>query len=53
MDRLLKPEKIDILPEDSESTKIFHCWLLIFEGFIAAVAANTGENDEINKPALH
>ena len=49
MDRLLRPEKFDAIPEDSESTKIFDYWLRIFEGFIAAVAANVGENEEANK----
>ena len=52
MDRLLKPEKFDTLPEDSVSTKIFNYWLRTFEGFIATVAANAGENEEINKLAL-
>ena len=49
MDRLLKPEKFDTLSEDSKSTKIFNYWLRIFEGFIAAVAANAGENEEIKQ----
>ena len=52
MDRLLQPEKFDTLPEDSESTKIFNYWFRTFEGFIATVAANAGENEEINKLAL-
>ena len=52
MDRLLKPEKFDTLPKNSESTKIFDYWLRIFKGFIATVAANAGENEEINKLAL-
>ena len=52
MDRLLKLEKFDTLPEDSVSTKIFNYWLRTFEEFIATVAANTGENEEINKLAL-
>ena len=52
MDRLLRPEKFDNLPEDSESKKIFECWLCTFEGFIAAVAANAGENKKTNKLAL-
>ena len=52
MDRLFKPEKFDTLPEDTESTKIFNYWLHIFEGFIATVAGNPGENEEINKLAL-
>ena len=49
MDRLLKPEKFDTWPEDSESTKIFNYWLRTFEGIVATVAANAGENEEINK----
>ena len=52
MDRLLKPEKFDTLPEDLESTKIFNYWLRTFQGFIATVAANAGKNEEINKLAL-
>ena len=52
MDRLVKPEKYDILPEDSKSTKIFNYCLRTFEGFIATAAANGGENKEINKLAL-
>ena len=48
MDCLLKPKKFDILPEDSEPTKIFNYWLRTFEGFIATVAADAGENEEIN-----
>ena len=52
MDCLLKPEKFDTLPEDSESTKIFNYWLRTFEGFIATAGAKAGENEEINKLAL-
>ena len=52
MDRLLRPQKFVTLPENSESTKIFDYWLRTFEGFIAAVAADAGENEEINKLAL-
>ena len=52
MNRLLKPEKFDTLPEELELMKIFNYWLRTFEGFIATVAANAGENEEINKLAL-
>ena len=52
MDRLLKPEKFDILPEDSESTKIFNYGFRTFGGFVATVASNAGKNEEINKLAM-
>ena len=52
MNRLLRPEKFDTSPEDSESTKIIDYWLRIFEGLIAAVVGNAGGNEEINKLAL-
>ena len=52
MDRLLKPEKFDTLPEDSESTKIFNYRLRTFGGFVATVASNAGKNEEINKLAM-
>ena len=55
MDRLLKPDKLEVLPEDAEASNIFDYWLRTFEGFLQTVIANAEEVNEentINKLAL-
>ena len=55
MNRLLKPDKLEVLPEDAEASNIFDYWLRTFEGFLQTVIANAEEVNEentINKLAL-
>ena len=56
MDRLLKPDKLEVLPEDAEASNIFDYWLRTFEGFLQTATANAEKANEeentINKLAL-
>ena len=40
MDRLLKPDKLEVLPENAEASNIFDYWLRTFEGFLQTVVVN-------------
>ena len=46
MNRLLKPDKLEVLPEDAQASNIFDYWLRTFEGFLQTVIANA---EEVNK----
>ena len=49
MDRLLKPDILEVLPEDAEALNIFNYWLRTFEGFLLTVIASAEEvNEEVN-----
>ena len=52
MDRLLKPDKLDVLPEEADSTKVYEYWLKTFESFIAEVERNAQEGANVDKLAL-
>ena len=34
MDRLLRPEKLETLPEDPDAAKVFEYWFKTFESFL-------------------
>ena len=54
MDKLLKPCKLEVLPEESEAVKVYDYWLRTFDTFLTAVEAATaeGERQNINKLGL-
>ena len=40
MDHFLRPNKIEVLPEESDAAKVFdHCWLQTFNTFLEAISA--------------
>ena len=45
MERLLKPSKLEVLPEDPEAVKIFDYWLKTFDTFLANVEERTEEDE--------
>ena len=46
MDRLLRPEKLETLPEDPDAAKVFEYWFKTFESFLSAV---TNVTDNISE----
>ena len=54
MDKLLKPSKLEVLPEEPEAMKIYDYWKKTFDTFFTAVEAATPEPDRagINKLGL-
>ena len=54
MDKLLKPSKLEVLPEEPEDMKIYDYWKKTFDTFFTAVEAVTPEPDRagINKLGL-
>ena len=54
MDKLLKPCKLEVLPQESEAIKVYDYWLRTFDTFLTAVEAATAENERgnINKLGL-
>ena len=54
MDKLLKPCKLEVLPEESEAIIVYDYWLRTFDTFLTAVEAATAENERgnINKLGL-
>jgi len=54
MERLLRPSKLEALPEEPDAEKIYDYWLKTFDTFITAVVAATEEaqRNNINKLGL-
>ena len=52
MDRLLKPDKLETLPEEPEATKIFDYWFKTFDSFVSTVIASAENRDSVNRLAL-
>ena len=52
MDRLLKPGKLEVLPEEPDSTKIFDYWQKTFDVFLAEVLEKADDADSVNKLGL-
>ena len=52
MDRLLKPDKLEASPNDSNARKVFDYWFKTFESFISAVLASSEAPDQVNRLAL-
>ena len=54
MERLLRPSKLEVLPEEAETSKTYDYWLKPFNSFLAAVVAATdeGERNNIDKLGL-
>ena len=52
MDRLLRPDKLETLPEDSDAAKVFEYWFKTFESFLSAVASVTDNEGAVNRLAL-
>ena len=51
MDRLLKPGKLEVLPEEPDSTKIFDYWQKIFD-VLTEVLEKADDADSVNKLGL-
>ena len=52
MERLLRPSKLEVLPEEADASKIYDYWLKTFDTFFAAVVAATVEGERNNKDKL-
>jgi len=52
MDKLLRPSKLEILPEEPEAIKVYDYWLKTFDSFLEAVTAAAENADGINKLGL-
>ena len=52
MDRLLRPGKLEVLPEEPEATRIFDHWLKTFDTFLEAVRTAAENADNVNKLGL-
>ena len=52
MDRLLRPYKLEVLPDEPESTRIYDHWLKTFDTFLEAVRTAAENADNINKLGL-
>ena len=54
MERLLKPGKLEVLPDDPEAVKIFDYWLTTFNTFLANLEERTaeGERDRLDRLGL-
>ena len=48
MERLLRPGKLQALPEEPEAMKIYDYWLKTFDTFLPAVEAATDEGERAN-----
>ena len=52
-DRLLRPEKLETLPEDPDAAKVFEYWFnKTFENFLSAVTNVTDNEGAVNRLAL-
>ena len=51
MDRLLRPEKLETLPEDPDAAKVFEYWFKTFENFLSAVTNVTDNEGAVNRLA--
>ena len=47
MDRLLRPAKLEVLPEESEATRIYDHWLKTFDTFLEVVRTVAENADNI------
>ena len=52
MDRLLRPDKLETLPEDLNAAKVFEYWFKTFESFLSAVTIVTDNEGAVNRLAL-
>ena len=52
MERLLKPEKLNVLPEEPDAAKIYDFWLKTFESFLTAVERIADEGENVDRLAL-
>ena len=52
MDRLLRPDKLETLPEDPDAAKVFEYWFKIFKSFLSAIASVTDNEGAVNRLAL-
>ena len=49
MDRLLKPGKLEVLPEEPDATEIFDYWQKTFDIFLTEVLEKADDADSVNK----
>ena len=52
MERLLKPEKLNVLPEKPNAAKIYNYWLKKFESFLTAAERTADEGENVDRLAL-
>ena len=52
IEHLLKPEKLNVLPEEPDATKIYDYWLKTFESFLTAVKRTADEGKNVDRLAL-
>lgn len=52
MDRLLRPTKLDVLPDEPDATKIYQYWLKTFDVFLTEVLARADEEESVNELGL-
>ena len=52
MDRLLRPAKLEVLPEKPEATRIYDHWLKSFDAILEAARTAAENADNINKLSL-
>ena len=48
MECLLKPSKLEVLPDEPEAMKVYNCWLKTFDNFVTAVLTATDETERNN-----
>ena len=49
---MLRPEKLETLPEDPDAAKVFEYWFKTFESFLSAVTNVTDNKGAVNRLAL-
>ena len=52
MERLLKPEKLNVLPEEPDAAKIYDYWFKTFESFLADAERTVDEGENVDRLAL-
>ena len=51
MDRLLRPDKLETLPEDPDAAKVFEYWFKTFESFLSVVTSVTDNKEAVSRLA--
>ena len=52
MEHLLKPERLNVLPEEPDAAKIYDYWLKTFQSCLAAVERIADEGENVDRLAL-
>ena len=52
MDRLLRPDKLEMLAKDPDAAKAFEYWFKTSESFLSAVTSVTDKKEVVNRLAL-